>query len=226
MSNNEIELIVAIISSLSIGSIIGSYLQKRINDKNNSLKHITDERRKWRERIRELIPQLRNDNNVNVEKIASELQIRLNPEDPKDLYIVKKLKNLSQNSADKNKLKDEIENAVSFLLKHDWERVKIESAYFYFNPVRIILFAIDLIASLYLLKLFVNLKWIEKVNYWSKGVLDNTIFSIVIVIAFSILCILSNWFYACIEKGDNKFLNWLKRNSSIPTRKGNYIKNK
>ncbi|MCF8316993.1 MAG: hypothetical protein K9I71_12750 [Ignavibacteriales bacterium] len=226
MTNNEIQLIVAIITSLSIGSIIGSYLQKRINDKNNSLKHITNERRKWRKRIRELIPQLRDDNNVNVEKIASELQLRLNPEDPKDLYIVNKLKNLSDYSADKNKLKDEIENAVSFLLKHDWERVKIESASFHFNPVRIILFAVNLIVSLYLLKIFISLRLIEKVNYSSEGILNNIIFSIVIVIIFSILYILSNWFYACIEKCDNKFLNWLKRNSGIPTRKGNYIENK
>jgi hypothetical protein len=226
MPNNEIKLIITVISSLSIGSIIGIYLQKRINDKNNYLKHITGERRKWREKIRDLIPQLRDDKNVNVDKIASELQIRLNPEDPKDLYVIEKIKNLSNSKTDKNELKNEIEKAVSFLLKHDWERVKIESASFYFNPVRLILFAIDFIISLYLLKLFVYLGYIKKVNYWSEGIIDNIIFSIIIIIAFSILYILSNWLYDYIEKKDNKFLNCLKKNSSIPTRKGNFIRNK
>jgi hypothetical protein len=51
-----VENILPVLLSSSITLIIAYFAFKK-EDKNNQLQHITEERRKWREKMRELIPE-------------------------------------------------------------------------------------------------------------------------------------------------------------------------
>ncbi|MBM7558232.1 hypothetical protein [Halanaerobacter jeridensis] len=142
---NKIKIISLILGSSVLSSIITSFISKIINDKNNSLKYITEERRNWRKNIRKIISKLVIENNKNkAKKLVSHLELNLNPYDTKDECIIdlakKLLKARFEGKEDKEEEKD-IENKLiktsSYLLKHDWERAKQE-ARFKFNPFYIL----------------------------------------------------------------------------------------
>lgn len=76
-----------------IGILIGHFITKQINDKNNYLKYITEERCKWREDIRQITSRLyKKDVNLKDEDyyrlLKAELEVRLNPNDEEDRGII------------------------------------------------------------------------------------------------------------------------------------------
>jgi hypothetical protein len=136
------ELITGIVSS--IVTLIGSYFVFKQNDKSNQLKYITEERQKWRERIRELsveflTKELHIDNstivNPNIKelnKIRHQVAVRLNPNDEEDEKLLELMSDYitsfkTSNYVDLEKKSNEIQNSFAELLKHDWDRAKAET---------------------------------------------------------------------------------------------------
>lgn len=87
--------------------------------------YITAERTKWRGDIRRLTVRVRraisDQDQVRLGELKDELRIRLNPSDPKDKKILCCM--------DVRSGTEEFVGRIALLLKHDWERVKLESGF-------------------------------------------------------------------------------------------------
>jgi tyrosyl-tRNA synthetase len=94
-------------------------------------KDVTEERQKWRERIRQLaieaVQFIRSEDTQSKEyqTIVSEFYVRLNPDDINDNEILETLQKCIQAPNETQARK--ILAQVSRLLKHDWERAKTEA---------------------------------------------------------------------------------------------------
>lgn len=142
-------LLVGLVSATA--TLIGSYFIFKQTDKKNQLKYITEERQKWRETIRELSASFivgekydeQNSfkplNNNELRFIREQVALRFNPADKEDKKIlklmddyIKEKRNMEKRSMEKRsveleKIKKDLSISFSLLLKHDWERAKVES---------------------------------------------------------------------------------------------------
>lgn len=88
-------------------------------------RYITAERTKWRGDIRRLTLKIRrailDQDQIRVDELKDELRIRLNPSDPQDKKILCCMKVGSGT--------EKFVGRIALLLKHDWERVKLESGF-------------------------------------------------------------------------------------------------
>ena len=126
--------------SALVGGLIAGYVALYNFQKNAKLQHVTSERKKWRDDIRTLSSEfiestvkksnsLANSNEFNSllenqRKLKNEIWVRLNPNDPKDTRIIQLMESLINRHSVKALNKFSI--AISYLLKHDWERSKLE----------------------------------------------------------------------------------------------------
>ena len=121
-------LITAVLGSSVLGALITQFFLKWKSDRQISIENITQERKEWRVRLRELLVELvdavdKKDRAV-ARKIEAELIVRLNPEDPDDLKILELFPQIYESWSEDTLI--ELSDRVSYLLKHDWERVKGE----------------------------------------------------------------------------------------------------
>lgn len=125
-----VQIITLVLSSSLLSSFITALMTKHNNDKNIKIKTITDERKIWRDKIRDLTKEVNNryyqNNFHDILYIICEFETRLNPKDKEDRKILNILYLLSELQTDNTVLINEFNKRVSFLLKHDWERVKNE----------------------------------------------------------------------------------------------------
>jgi hypothetical protein len=133
---DSMQVIGIILGSSVLASLIAALFSRQIHSETVALKYITEERAKWRENIksemRNLCAAIHAQCNVacklaEIRKISTYIKLNLNP-DPKetlDNKIIIILAELCEKpSYDKFK---ELEAKVQHLLKHDWERAKVES---------------------------------------------------------------------------------------------------
>lgn len=123
----ETEIVVAILGSSVVAAFLTSWFGKISSDKSIRVKNVTEERKEWRDRLRVLVVMTTKafqDKKISaLKEVEAELIVRLNPIDKEDLEILECFKRLySWNDTDLEELNDRI----SYLLKHDWERVKQE----------------------------------------------------------------------------------------------------
>ena len=117
----------------SITAIIVAYITARAASYS---KDVIEERQKWRERIRCLTietAKLINDRRTQDQKyeiLYSEFRLRLNPNSDHDNAILSTLKEGKKNPTDL--ISQKLLAQVARLLKHDWERAKIEANLFRF----------------------------------------------------------------------------------------------
>jgi hypothetical protein len=125
----NIDLITAIVGSSVIAAIVTAYFTKLINDKKNIIENVVKERKKWRDRIREIVQEtsdiFEHKSIADLNNIKSQLTVLLNPMDKSDIAILESLNKIKE-SWEINAL-EEFNDRVSYLLKHDWDRVKIET---------------------------------------------------------------------------------------------------
>lgn len=144
-----------ILGSCLLAALVSGVVTIITSKKQNELKYITAERKKWREKIRDIARQIPDTNRENIGVLLAELKVRLNAygyneefceiadckksycemdNDDKDGYIwrvIKKIEGIETNekSADEKefeKQKKWLIICLSVLLKHDWERAKQE----------------------------------------------------------------------------------------------------
>lgn len=132
--------ILAVIGSSAFGAVITFLFTWITNRKTNSLNYITDERRKWRDKIREIIIGIENvkytgKGNKSINKYLIQLEVNINPYGKydrmdylRDGHIWDKIDKLGE-----SKTEIEFENSkntlleyLELMLKKDWERSKNE----------------------------------------------------------------------------------------------------
>ena len=133
----EIEKIVGIVLGSSVfAALVTAFFTRKSHEETVALKYITEERAKWREKIKETMtalneavnsPQLNGERLTKTRKASTYLKLSLNP-DPKhklDNEILECIKKLCD--APSYERFSTLEEKVSILLKHDWERAKREA---------------------------------------------------------------------------------------------------
>ncbi|MEL3928086.1 hypothetical protein ACK323_14115 [Aeromonas enteropelogenes] len=121
-----------ILGSGIFGSLITLLFTRYDKDKSIIIQNVTQERQKWREKIRELVIEI-NKNSIDgnwqkVTEARAQLQVLINPYDENDKDVIYRLISLEANQ-EISALR-EINDSISRLLKHDWERVKKETTFF------------------------------------------------------------------------------------------------
>ncbi|MFA9950655.1 hypothetical protein [Dentiradicibacter hellwigii] len=131
--DTSLNLIISLISGV-IGGAITAY----IGNRKIQIKNITQERAKWRDKIRELSIEVYKaaieGKYQEIDKLQIEFAVRLNPYDDEDIGILEtiyKLKDKQNQEESLSKKLEEFSDRVALLLKHDWERAKYEAEPWY-----------------------------------------------------------------------------------------------
>ena len=133
---DPLSIVGLVLGSSVLGALVTALFTKRSHEEAISLKYVTEERAKWRDKVRELVSDLSvavqlpigNDERVKeVRKLSSYLKVSLNPEPSHkiDSEILECLRKLCETPSYDKFI--ELEMLVSLLLKHDWERAKNEA---------------------------------------------------------------------------------------------------
>lgn len=119
-----------ILTSAVVAALVTGWFNSRISDKAIQVKQITEERTKWRERIRgfleDIITASKNSDSTELQGLRLRLSSRLNPLDEHDNQILECLKKLREKPDDQDVL-EEFSARITLLLKHDWDRAKWEA---------------------------------------------------------------------------------------------------
>lgn len=127
METPILTILIAVPSAAFTALAMWLIAQRRIEVEN-----VTQERAKWRNQVRELNLQvhdailLNRDNNKKLKRLRSELTVLLNPTDAKDRKI---LDSITKGSNGPEQRAEEFAKRISLLLKHDWERAKLETGF-------------------------------------------------------------------------------------------------
>jgi hypothetical protein len=123
------ETFQVILTSSVISAFVAAFVTIWNAQKKISIENITQERAKWREKVREKTLDVHNaiigENDEKLQRLKVEFSIILNPSDPEDNAILQSIK--VANSGEELKQSDEFSKRIALLLKHDWERAKLEA---------------------------------------------------------------------------------------------------
>ena len=134
MDNGMILAGIGLLSAI-IGAIIGAISAQSIVQRRIQMENVTQQRAKWRKRIRTLALEVHDVimENENSERRTQKLtkyqnifRTLLNPNDPKDNKIIEVIDRAYKSKEDAKELAEEFGKRVSLLLKHDWDRAKEE----------------------------------------------------------------------------------------------------
>ena len=117
--------------STVLGSgVVAGLVTLRTTERKIAIENITQQRKVWRDKVREKALETSKaykDNDVSkLKELYVEFQLILNPEDENDKSILDTLWAM-QNKDEINDLIIEFSEKLSLLLKHDWERAKLEA---------------------------------------------------------------------------------------------------
>jgi hypothetical protein len=118
-----------------IGVIFGAALTawgtRYVVDRQVQIKNVTEERAKWRERIRKLAAELekaaRTNDSCRLAVIHTSMKLSLNPDDARDQEIVELVREASEKREGRLEKVDKAVALLARVLKHDWQRAKVEA---------------------------------------------------------------------------------------------------
>lgn len=120
---------IAELVSVAVGGVLGAAVTWLIAQRSLRAENVVQERTKWRERMREL--GLAVAARKSAERLSwVSLALSVNPNEPDDVRMVR----LSRKGKSLSKPELlELIGRLSLLLKHDWERAKIETSWWPFR---------------------------------------------------------------------------------------------
>ncbi|MEY8201286.1 MAG: hypothetical protein RPS47_18770 [Colwellia sp.] len=125
-----IDLLPAIIGSGVIAAFVTALFSKMVLDKKIRIENITNDRKEWREKIRnltiEVVKAYQEKDKNEMQRLKAEFAIRLNPDDSDDQYILCSLNSIYRVVWNEYSL-ERFCKGIACLLKHDWDRSKKES---------------------------------------------------------------------------------------------------
>lgn len=117
-------------SSAVIAAVVAGFVTLRSNDRKIAAENIIQQRQMWREKIRSISVKICSSYTSNeyhqIPKYYVELQLLLNPTDPDDIDILETVWSMKE-AGSGEKLDIVLGEKLALLLKHDWERAKVES---------------------------------------------------------------------------------------------------
>lgn len=120
----------AILSSSVIGGLVASLVSLRSSERRIQIENVTQERAKWREKIRLKSTEVHRaalDNNLQrLAELHLEFALNLNPFHQEDRDILKVIESMRARDTMDAKL-SEFSCRIALLLKHDWDRAKHEA---------------------------------------------------------------------------------------------------
>ena len=130
----ETKVVLSLITLL--GVVVTAFVTWLIAQRRLMGEHVTAERTKWRDRIRERALQVYDaivsGNTDDASKLQNEFRALLNPFDQNDQEILRRIDAKGCDDCRKERARD-FGRSISLLLKHDWERAKLEAG---FSPAR------------------------------------------------------------------------------------------
>ena len=112
------------------GALLGAVATFIVAQRKLQSENIITERMKWRDKVRSIADELAIvPDDVSNDRLRRQLALNLNPLDLEDRKILAVARRFPRSKSDQ----DELTDRIALLLKHDWERAKIESSWF---PVR------------------------------------------------------------------------------------------
>lgn len=129
------EIVTLVLGTGLVSAFITALFSKFQSDKNHKIENITKERKEWRDCIRRIVLDVveacQNEDADKLHGLEAELRVRLNPNDKSDKKILVVISGLRTGGNENNSAEDKLTefcDRISYLLKHDWERVKKETA--------------------------------------------------------------------------------------------------
>lgn len=119
----------AVLASV-IAALVGGFFAYRLGERQIQVENITQERAKWRANVKGLVDDsisaARNQEIEKFEKVVAQIQLNLNPFDSDDKALLDSGRSIYGLEGQEAAVKAFVEH-VSLLLKHDWERAKMEA---------------------------------------------------------------------------------------------------
>lgn len=151
----ELNDIMLFLGSGGIVAIITAFITKSIADKEHKGQHIINERKTWRNDIREKLVEIAYSKDVKeIKEFHVFMSVRLNPLDKEDKKILSSIDKLIKFPECEITWR-ELEKRVAYLLKHDWDRSKKEVIHS-FSFFKLIIFVVLLLSFIFFLEDFVN----------------------------------------------------------------------
>jgi hypothetical protein len=137
--DNSTLLVSTVLVSTVLAGLVAALVSLRTSERAIKIENVTKERAKWREKVREKALDLHRacvkSDRERVSELHLEFSLILNPDDPEDREILLVLDAVAESAPDSTKLK-ELGVRLALLLKHDWERAKIEAEPFWWRLLR------------------------------------------------------------------------------------------
>jgi hypothetical protein len=122
--------LATVLTSGVVAGLVAGLVSLRTSERKIQIDNITQERAKWREKIRSTAVAVHKavyeGNAAALSEARLTFQLLLNPFDSEDMGIIESITALMQTPDPKPRL-PEFAGRVSYLLKHDWERAKYEA---------------------------------------------------------------------------------------------------
>lgn len=135
--------LTTILSSGVVAGLVAGLVTLRTTERKIAIENITQQRKLWRDKVREKSLEAakgyKNNDASKLKELYGEFQLILNPEDDNDKSILDTLWQM-QNEHKEKDLIIEFTEKLALLLKHDWERAKLEAkpvCHFWGKPKRI-----------------------------------------------------------------------------------------
>jgi len=127
------EITVLVLTSSVIAAIVSAIVSAWTVQRKISVENITQDRRAWREKIREkalaVHDSLVTRNQKSLDRHRAEFRANLNPMDDEDKAIISCISLPEQGKELEHA--EEFAKRIALLLKHDWERAKLEAGPFF-----------------------------------------------------------------------------------------------
>lgn len=121
------EFLITLLASSVVSAIISGIVTYMNNERNLKLKYVTEDRQKWRERMKKLFVQFIHPTNDQPRELTyTEIKFNLNPKDDYDNGLLKIMEEIMADPQNKSLVK-ELELKVQVLFKSEWEKAKIEA---------------------------------------------------------------------------------------------------
>jgi hypothetical protein len=118
-------------ASAVVSALVAGLFAERSSKRAIQIENITKERAKWRDKIRGLALAVyqaaTQKNGALLKEQRLSLSLNLNPIDEEDTAILNAIDKMSQSEQLDEKVLHEFSDRVALLLKHDWERAKVEA---------------------------------------------------------------------------------------------------
>ncbi len=124
-------LLGSLVSSAVVAATISAFVSLRTTARNINVEHVTRERAKWRDKVRDKALQVHQaialDNASRLAELHMEFSLIVNPFDAEDRQILSLIQPVADATTKQSALA-QFEDRVALLLKHDWDRAKLEAA--------------------------------------------------------------------------------------------------